>query len=105
MSLPCSRLLPIILYYNGHCLPTAYTRVGGNKKGIFTRDRQPKAAAHFVRKRYWQIAEDLDGAAPSNDVEGYVYTRSWKNTDIANYVPEKQDASLEQVVGLYSETN
>lgn len=24
-------------------------RVGGNKKGVFTRDRQPKAAAHYLR--------------------------------------------------------
>jgi beta-glucuronidase len=27
-------------------------RVGGNKKGIFTRDRQPKAAAHVLRRRW-----------------------------------------------------
>jgi beta-glucuronidase len=27
-------------------------RVGGNKKGIFTRDRQPKAAAHALRRRW-----------------------------------------------------
>ncbi|GAA4917371.1 beta-glucuronidase [Nesterenkonia rhizosphaerae] len=27
-------------------------RVGGNKKGIFTRDRQPKAAAHYLRERW-----------------------------------------------------
>ena len=27
-------------------------RVGGNRKGIFTRDRQPKAAAHVLRKRW-----------------------------------------------------
>jgi len=26
-------------------------RVGGNKKGAFTRDRQPKAAAHYLRSR------------------------------------------------------
>ena len=30
-------------------------RVLGNKKGIFTRDRQPKAAAHDVRKRWTQV--------------------------------------------------
>lgn len=30
-------------------------RVGGNKKGVFTRDRQPKHAAHVVRRR-WQGA-------------------------------------------------
>ena len=28
------------------------TRVGGNKKGVFTRDRQPKAAAHTLRRRW-----------------------------------------------------
>ena len=26
-------------------------RVGGNKKGVFTRDRQPKAAAYALRRR------------------------------------------------------
>lgn len=30
----------------------ALHRVDGNRKGIFTRDRQPKLAAHFVRKRW-----------------------------------------------------
>lgn len=79
--------------------------MGGNKKGIFTQDRQPKAAAHFMRKRYWKIAEDLESATPPCDVEDYVYTRSWENRDTANYVLEKQDTSLEQVVGLYNETN
>jgi beta-glucuronidase len=29
-------------------------RVGGNKKGAFTRDRQPKAAAHALRRRWRQ---------------------------------------------------
>lgn len=105
MSLPCSRLLRFIPYCSGHFFPTAYKRVGGNKKGIFTRGRQPKAAAHFVRKRYWQIADDLDSTTPTGDVEEYVYTRSWKNTNTATYVLEKQDTSLEQVVRLYNETN
>jgi beta-glucuronidase len=27
-------------------------RVGGNKKGVFTRDRRPKAAAHYLRRRW-----------------------------------------------------
>ena len=27
-------------------------RVGGNKKGVFTRDRQPKSAAHALRRRW-----------------------------------------------------
>lgn len=32
-------------------------RVGGNRKGVFTRDRQPKAAAHTLRKR-WRSMRD-----------------------------------------------
>jgi beta-glucuronidase len=28
------------------------TRVGGNRKGVFTRDRRPKAAAHLLRARW-----------------------------------------------------
>jgi beta-glucuronidase len=27
-------------------------RVGGNKKGVFTRDRAPKAAAFALRRRW-----------------------------------------------------
>ena len=27
-------------------------RVGGNKKGVFTRDRKPKLAAHHLRARW-----------------------------------------------------
>ena len=27
-------------------------RVAGNRKGLFTRERQPKMAAHLLRKRY-----------------------------------------------------
>jgi hypothetical protein len=69
--------------------------VGGNKKGIFTRDRQPKAAAHFMRKRYWKIAEDLDNSALPGDVEDYACTRSWKYTGTATNVLEEQDISLE----------
>lgn len=35
-------------------------RVGGSKKGIFTRNRQPKAAAHLLRKRYFDLAFEID---------------------------------------------
>ncbi|XP_041947659.1 beta-glucuronidase isoform X1 [Alosa sapidissima] len=34
------------------------TRVVGNKKGVFTRQRQPKAAAYLLRDRYWRIANE-----------------------------------------------
>ncbi|CAJ0944699.1 unnamed protein product [Ranitomeya imitator] len=32
------------------------TRVVGNKKGIFTRQRQPKSSAFILRDRYWKLA-------------------------------------------------
>ncbi|KAM8976621.1 beta-glucuronidase [Pelodytes ibericus] len=34
------------------------TRVVGNKKGIFTRQRQPKSSAFILRNRYWKLAND-----------------------------------------------
>ena len=36
-------------------------RVDGNKKGVFTRDRRPKAAAHLLRRR-WTGADGANGA-------------------------------------------
>ena len=36
-------------------------RVVGNRKGIFTRDRQPKAAAQLIRARWEQIPDYQDG--------------------------------------------
>jgi beta-glucuronidase len=32
-------------------------KVNGNKKGIFTRERKPKMAAHVLRKRWKSIPE------------------------------------------------
>lgn len=34
-------------------------RVQGNKKGLFTRDRRPKLAAHYFRER-WNKIPDFD---------------------------------------------
>ncbi|XP_063809909.1 beta-glucuronidase isoform X2 [Pseudophryne corroboree] len=34
------------------------TRVVGNKKGVFTRQRQPKASAFVLRDRYWKLANE-----------------------------------------------
>ncbi len=39
-------------------------RVDGNKKGIFTRDRQPKAIAHLLRKRWHTLPDYLDDFIP-----------------------------------------
>jgi hypothetical protein len=37
------------------------TRVAGNKKGIFTRQRQPKMAAHILRERYLSLNNETRG--------------------------------------------
>lgn len=46
----------------------AIARVDGNKKGVFTRDRQPKAAAHWLRTRWTALTAGKDlhaiGAVP-----------------------------------------
>ena len=39
----------------------AIHRVAGNKKGAFTRDRQPKAAAHLLKDRWENIPNDYKG--------------------------------------------
>lgn len=51
----------------------AYTRVGGNKKGVFTRSRQPKASAHILRKRYHSLANELDGREIPEDLHLYIH--------------------------------
>ncbi|XP_058802682.1 beta-glucuronidase-like [Phymastichus coffea] len=51
-----------------------YHRVDGNKKGIFTRDRQPKMAAHHVRKRYYALGKELDTKTVTpNDLKKYIF--------------------------------
>ncbi|XP_073697113.1 beta-glucuronidase-like [Garra rufa] len=40
------------------------TRVVGNKKGVFTRQRQPKPGAFLLRERYWRIANET-GVLPT----------------------------------------
>uniref|UniRef100_A0A1A9VL01 Beta-glucuronidase n=1 Tax=Glossina austeni TaxID=7395 RepID=A0A1A9VL01_GLOAU len=54
-----------------------YTRVGGNKKGVFTRSRQPKAAAYVLRQRYFALAYELDRCPMPHDVFQYVV--SWRD--------------------------
>ena len=36
-------------------------RVNGNKKGIFTRQRQPKAAAYYFKNRWENLPVDYKG--------------------------------------------
>ncbi|XP_045896576.1 beta-glucuronidase isoform X1 [Micropterus dolomieu] len=39
-------------------------RVVGNKKGVFTRQRQPKAAAFILKERYWRLANETGTLPP-----------------------------------------
>jgi beta-glucuronidase len=71
---------------------TAYIRVGGNKKGIFTRDRQPKSSAYLVRKRYWTIAAELDSATPPGNMFQYVCESHVKY--VKNEVRHSEDVSV-----------
>ncbi|KAH8283559.1 hypothetical protein KR018_006459, partial [Drosophila ironensis] len=48
------------------------TRVGGNKKGVFTRNRQPKEVAHILRMRYWALAQELDLQQSPQDLSLYI---------------------------------
>jgi beta-glucuronidase len=60
----------------------AYTRVGGNKKGVFTRTRQPKAAAHHLRKRYFELAKEIEYFANvPNDLYEYTSEIAFKVKD------------------------
>ncbi|KAB7495571.1 Beta-glucuronidase, partial [Armadillidium nasatum] len=38
-------------------------RVGGNRKGVFTRERQPKLSAHLLRERYLSLANQTSDSS------------------------------------------
>ena len=45
-------------------------RVGGNRKGLFTRDRKPKMAAHFFRKRWAEMDCPANGQSMPGEKRG-----------------------------------
>ncbi|XP_078040430.1 beta-glucuronidase [Augochlora pura] len=59
-----------------------YIRVGGNKKGIFTRERQPKMAAYHVRKRYHLLQKQLEGTEVPNDLDNYITFRHSQHSEL-----------------------
>ncbi|KAJ9592379.1 hypothetical protein L9F63_015947, partial [Diploptera punctata] len=59
-----------------------YTRVGGNRKGIFTRERQPKSAAHHTRKRFWTYKTFYCLLRPSVTEAGLLYPRESESRSI-----------------------
>ncbi|XP_017839847.1 beta-glucuronidase isoform X2 [Drosophila busckii] len=48
------------------------TRAGGNKKGMFTRNRQPKSTAYLLRQRYYALAFKLNNASMPTDLFDYI---------------------------------
>lgn len=49
-------------------LCTEYIRPGGCKKGLFSRERQPKMAAHITRWRYWTLAQNSTNITLPDDL-------------------------------------
>jgi len=41
------------------CARAGVKRVVGNRKGLFTRQRQPKMSAHLIRYRYYNITQHM----------------------------------------------
>ncbi|XP_016958539.1 beta-glucuronidase-like [Drosophila biarmipes] len=54
----------------------SYTGLGGHRKGIFTRNRQPKEMAYVLRRRYFGLAHKLNRVKMPADLEEYVVAES-----------------------------
>lgn len=67
----------VVLLY--HVSFPAITRVGGNRKGVFTRSRQPKASAHHLRARYRALAAAAAGA-PAPAPPYYIHALAPRDT-------------------------
>lgn len=68
--------------FKNNYLFAAVTRVDGNKKGIFTRQRQPKQAAHFLRKRYHSLAHDIDNSQLPADLFLYIINEAHMRNEL-----------------------
>lgn len=70
--------------------------MGGNKKGVFTRNRQPKAAAHLLRKRYFALGQEIDKCQlVPNDLYVYVTNNSLLMTNTLSKTHLYSDESNE----------
>ncbi|KAL9981810.1 hypothetical protein ACROYT_G010565 [Oculina patagonica] len=59
------------------------TRVVGNKKGILTRQRQPKAAARVLRQRYLNITVGRSSTSDKDDVDVLLRFESYNMANVA----------------------
>jgi beta-glucuronidase len=53
-------------------------RAWGNRKGVFTRDRHPKASAHLLRERYLALAQGLDHNSNDSQNQKTKYVSSFE---------------------------
>ena len=55
-------------------------RVDGNKKGVMTRQRQPKAAARMLRQRYLSLAMGLQAQSCADfNMLGFLQKKTYVN--------------------------
>lgn len=74
------------------------TRVVGNKKGILTRQRQPKAAAHLLRQRYLNIALEQGGSKTGDELLDTLLRFESRNQQNVPQTPTQQDYLAQPLV-------
>lgn len=82
-------LHPLPVYHITMFNFVAVTRVVGNKKGLLTRERQPKAGAHLIRKRYWSMINNENSTFASQEANSFDLRYSahkYKNANNNNIV-------------------
>ena len=73
------------------CIVLDITRVVGNKKGMFTRQRQPKYSAYILRERYQGLSSLIQGVASTNS-----NNNNNNNNNMNNF--QENTASLKNLV-------
>lgn len=74
------------------------TRVVGNKKGILTRQRQPKAAAHLLRHRYLNITLEQGGSKTGDELLDTLLRFESRNQQNVAQTPTQQDYLAQPLV-------
>ena len=74
------------------------TRVVGNKKGILTRQRQPKAAAHLLRQRYLNITLEQGGSKTGDELLDTLLRFESRNQQTVAQTSTQQDYLAQPLV-------
>lgn len=70
----------------------------GNKKGILTRQRQPKAAAHLLRQRYLNITLERGGSKTGDELLDTLLRFESRNPQNVAQTPTQQDYLAQPLV-------